>query len=96
MQKKLGLFVALLFLSVQVFSNLHMAKHGFAEHKHNGHVCDIYLHCEHSKIAGEPATDFSIDATFVTLAPLPFITVAISAGHRHSGAPRAPPAILLS
>lgn len=96
MQKRIGLLIALLFLSVQVLSTLHMAEHGFAEHKHNGHVCDIYLHCEHSKIAGAPAIDFSVDVAFVHLTLRPFTAVMLSQERHHSGDPRAPPAILLS
>jgi hypothetical protein len=91
MQKKLGLLIALLFLSVQVFSTLHMAEHGFAEHKHNGHICDIYLHCEHAKYS-TPGAAISLQppqhVTF-TIA-LPELTFARSEAHSASS-PRAPP-----
>lgn len=49
MNKKFSLFLVVCFLSVQVFSLFHMAEHGFKEHKHNGHVCGIYLYGEQAK-----------------------------------------------
>jgi hypothetical protein len=93
MKKPFGLLLALLFLAAQVFSNLHMAEHGFAEHTHNGHVCEIYLYCDHGKIVSVSPPDLRIDTTFVTLTPLPFTTVAFSQERQHSSTPRAPPAL---
>jgi hypothetical protein len=55
MNRKLSLFLIVSFLSVQMFSTLHMAGHGFEKHEHNGQVCNVYLHCEHSKLGAPPA-----------------------------------------
>jgi len=49
MNKKLGIFLAVSFLAVQMFALLHMAEHGFKEHKHNGKTCSIYLYGEQAK-----------------------------------------------
>jgi len=79
------------FLCVQAFSLLHMAEHGFAEHKHNGHVCDIYLHGEYAKYATAD--------TPVTPAPPKYVVLHVSLPDQaviHSetyptASPRAPP-----
>lgn len=91
MQKRTGLFIVLLFLSVQVLFTLHMAEHGFAEHKHNGHVCDIYLHCEHAKYS-TPGGAVSLQAPphIAFTIVLPELSFVRSEAHNASS-PRAPP-----
>jgi hypothetical protein len=49
MNRKLGLFIVFSFFAMQVLSTLHMAEYGVEKHEHNGHICQIYLHCEHTK-----------------------------------------------
>ncbi|MDA0782272.1 MAG: hypothetical protein PQ612_07925 [Rickettsiales bacterium] len=49
MSKKLGLFIIVSLVSVQILSFLHMANYGLEKHEHDGRVCDIYLHCENTK-----------------------------------------------
>lgn len=51
MNKKLSLFLILSILAVQVLSTLHIADYGLEEHKHNGQICDVYLHSEQAKSA---------------------------------------------
>lgn len=49
MNRKLGSFLIASFLCMQMLSFLHMAEFDFKKHEHSGHVCQIYLHCEHTK-----------------------------------------------
>ena len=49
MNRRLGAFLIVSFLCMQMLSFLHMAEFGFEKHEHSGHVCQIYLHCEHTK-----------------------------------------------
>ena len=49
MNKTLSLLLIISFLGVQMLSHLHMAEHGFEKHEHDGHICDIYLHAEHTQ-----------------------------------------------
>lgn len=93
MKKPFGLLLAVLFLVVQLASTLHMAEHGFSEHKHNGHVCDIYLYCDQGKIAGTPDIDVVPDTTFLTLAPLSFTVSLFTEQRYQSNSPRAPPTL---
>ncbi len=60
MNKKLGLFVIFAFLSVQIFSFAHAAQYSFIKHKHNGQVCDIYLHGERTHYAS-PESPVSLE-----------------------------------
>ena len=91
MNRKLGLFLAISFLTVQVLSTLHMTEYGFGYHKHNGHVCEIYLHCEHAKYS-TPTPAITLTAPeYVTFAiVLPELTIVRSETYRTSS-PRAPP-----
>ncbi len=91
MKKSFGILLAVLFLLVQTVSVMHMAEHGFAEHKHSGHTCEIYLYCDHGKLAGASTIDIPADTTFTNLAPLPFAAPALAEEHHDSSAPRAPP-----
>ena len=49
MKRKLNLFIIVGFLGMQMHSLLHTAEYDFDKHEHNGQVCSIYLHCEHTK-----------------------------------------------
>lgn len=51
MTKKLSFILIFSLLAVQMFSTLHMAEHGFEEHEHQGHVCDVYLYSQHQQQA---------------------------------------------
>jgi len=92
MVKKLGLFLAFIFLGVQVFSTLHMAEHGFAKHEHNGHACDVYLHSIDTKY-GTPSEAVAVQFPefFTFTIALPERTVFRSESYRTSSSPRAPP-----
>lgn len=70
MNRKLGLFLIISFLGMQVLTNLHMAEYGFEKHEHNGHVCQIYLHCEHTK--------YSTPGAAITLQTPEYFTFAIT------------------
>jgi hypothetical protein len=41
MKKQFSLFLAVMFLAVQISSFAHMAKHGFSHHEHNGNPCQV-------------------------------------------------------
>jgi hypothetical protein len=59
MNRKLGLFLVFSFLAMQVLSSLHIAEFGFEKHEHNDHLCQIYLHGEHTKYS-KPSATFSL------------------------------------
>jgi hypothetical protein len=96
MSKKLSLLLALVFLSVQMFSVQHMAEHGFLQHKHNGKACEIFTFCEQGKIASDdtPVVLPSTNSYFIKNIPVDSVYTQVQV---YSDAnPRAPPAILLS
>lgn len=70
MNRKFSLFLIVSFLNVQMFSTLHMAECGLEKHEHNGQVCDIYLHWEHTK--------YSTQGSAVTLQTPEYPTFAIA------------------
>ena len=70
MNRKLGLFLIVSFLGMQMLSCLHMVEHGFEKHEHNGHICQIYLHCEHAK--------YSTPGAAITLQTPEYFTFAIT------------------
>ena len=91
MNRELGLFLIVSFLGIQVLSFLHMAKFDFEKHEHSSHVCQIYLHFEHTKY-GVSSTCTAIQtpkyiAFSITLPELLFVRLA-SYG---VVSPRAPP-----
>jgi len=91
MNRQLGLFLAIGFLSVQVLSVLHIASYGFSEHQHNGLVCDIYLHCEHAKYSTPGASIPLIVpeySNFTTVLPEP---IFVRSWAYITPSPRAPP-----
>jgi len=91
MNRKLSLFLIVSLLTVQVLSTLHMAEYGFGEHKHNGHVCDIYLYCEHTKYSTPDAAITLAAPEYVTFTiALPELIVVRTQTYRTSS-PRAPP-----
>lgn len=91
MNKKFGLFLAISFLTVQVLATLHMAEYSFGEHEHNGHVCDIYLHGEHTKYS-TPSAAIALQAPeyFAFIITLPDLTFVSSKAYGVAS-PRAPP-----
>ena len=97
MQKHFSLLIALLFLFVQMASIQHMAEHGFAGHKHHGHVCDIYLNGETAKTTGTSGFDLTVTgAVLIDLTSPSVYFVALRQEHHRSGDSRAPPTTLLS
>lgn len=52
MKRRISLFIATVFLAVQVLAFLHMAEFGLKDHKHQGKLCEISQYCELAKIAG--------------------------------------------
>lgn len=50
MKKQLSIFLAVVFLTMQMASFTHMAELGFEHHEHDGHPCqiDAYFHASHS------------------------------------------------
>ncbi len=96
MNKKLSLLVIITFLSVQMFSLLHMAEHGFEKHKHNGHACDIYFACKNQKSSDiPPAINIPANIAFVILTLAVFSQAIRLQRRNYSGEPRAPPAFSL-
>lgn len=96
MLKKLGILFAIVFLSVRLLSTLHMAEYGFAEHEHDGRLCDIYLLCKHNQTAAAPVSQLSVETAFILLV-LPQATAILRAPERHRASePRAPPPFLLA
>ncbi len=96
MNKKFSLLIAIVFLTVQMLSILHMAEHGFSTHKHHGKTCDIATFCEHNQIS---SADNSIELPVVNFYVIKNISISsiISELQKYSESnPRAPPAILLS
>ncbi len=92
MNRKLGLFLIASFLSMQMFSFLHMAEHGFEEHEHEeGQTCEIYLFSEHAKYAGPTTAAIAESIDYITFRiVLPEQAALVSATHNLSF-PRAPP-----
>jgi len=91
MNRKLGIFLIISFLGMQMFSTLHMAEHGFDEHEHNGHVCQIYLHCEHSKYSTSGAAiTLQTPEYFIFTITLPELLFVRSQSYGVAS-PRAPP-----
>ncbi|MBI1309298.1 MAG: hypothetical protein GC129_05570 [Proteobacteria bacterium] len=86
-----GLLLALMFVAVQAAAFMHVATHGFEDHKHHGKACEIYEYCQHLVLADGPAA--IIVPLFMALVMLPvarwysLAAVALVA----ASLPRAPP-----
>lgn len=91
MNRKLSLFLIISFLTVQALSALHMADYGLGEHEHNGHVCDVYLHSEHTKYS-TPGTAIALQSPeyFTFTIALPELLFVRSQSYGVAS-PRAPP-----
>ena len=91
MNKKLGLFLIVSFLSMQILTFLHMASYAFETHEHNGHVCKIYQYCEHTKYSSLGA-DITLQAPeyFAFTTTLPEVLFVHSKNYGFAS-PRAPP-----
>ena len=91
MTRKFNLFVIAAFLGVQLLSFLHFAQYGVDKHEHNGQVCGVYLHYQHTPYStpGEavalPALTYT--AIIFTVAAPRFIQV----DNHQAAFPRAPP-----
>lgn len=91
MQRRLSFALIAVFFAMQMLSSLHMAGYGFAEHKHHGHLCDIYVYSEQSKSAD------TVAAPVLTLPDVIALGMPESVSHvaesQHYGVPaaRAPP-----
>ena len=96
MTRKLSLLLIAIFLSVQTFSLLHMAEHGFESHKHHGRTCDIYFACEHQKSSNvPPAISVPMNVAFIILTLVGFSQTIRPQRRNYSGEPRAPPVFSL-
>jgi hypothetical protein len=95
MKRYLHLLLVLTFCTAQLASAQHMAEHGFSEHKHNGHVCDIYLSCEQNPLATASGTKLLVPVSYAIIAALPYASEVLSQASSTSSNPRAPPAIFL-
>jgi hypothetical protein len=85
-----------LFLGLQSFSLLHMADFGFAEHDHDGQICDIYLLSEQNKFSDTPTDAPSFSATYKPETPSFGTKSTWVKEARKSALARAPPAFLQS
>ena len=94
MKKSFSLFLAVMFLAVQMLSIVHMAEHGFLEHKHDGHKCDIELYCQLAKIPVSPPPVMDLVISFFLIAMVP-VAISVYRSQRYNSATaRAPPFIL--
>ncbi|MFT6072327.1 MAG: hypothetical protein ACJAQ0_000207 [Dasania sp.] len=64
MIKKLGIFVFIGFIAVQMLSFLHMADYDFEQHDHNNQLCALSLHEDYDE--GNPSTRHFYDYVFKT------------------------------
>ena len=94
MNKRSSLLLIAVFLAVQVLSILHVSAFGFEQHKHNGHLCEIFLHSEKTKYADMPAS-ISLPIIPVSEVRLQNFTSVILSKQIYKGAfARAPPSSL--
>lgn len=91
MNKKIGLLVIAVFLSVQMLSLLHMAEHRFEKHTHKAQICDIYLNAEQAKSADVPIITALPEMAFVKAVAQRFISITLQKERFISSIPRAPP-----
>lgn len=89
--RKLSLFFLAGFVGMQTFSFLHMVEHGFEEHEHSGHVCAIYLHCEHIKYGAPDAVVTLQPPTYLVFATASPGLLFVRSGGRGAALSRAPP-----
>lgn len=94
MKKPFGFLLAALFLFVQTATVLHMAEHGFAEHKHHGHTCDISIYYHQGQMDGTASANVAATASAIAIAPPSFATPLLAEEHHYSSVPRAPPTLI--
>ncbi len=78
MTRKLSFILIFSLLAVQLLSPVHMARHGFDKHEHNGKLCDIYLHSKHQQHSddatpaalAESITYIAISYSFISQTPV--------------------------
>jgi hypothetical protein len=91
MLRNLAGLLVLALIVVQSAAFLHVAAHGFAEHKHHGKICEVYEYCDQMVLADGPVMAAVALLLVVILLPLtPFISL-ISTNNISAARPRAPP-----
>ena len=96
MKTKSYFFLTALFLAAQILSLLHMAEHGFEKHEHDGQICGVYLHSEHTKNA-DAAKPAIVPTIVFTEASLHFFSPVLLSKDILSGvSTRGPPTFILS
>jgi len=83
------------FLAAQALGIAHAAEYGPGKHKHNGHICDIYLTADQAKSAPPPLPALLVPVYCGVTFVLP-VWVAPQGAEYPAGFPRAPPVTLLS
>ncbi len=96
MSRKFSFLLALGFLILQPLSVMHMAKHGFVDHKHYGKICDISIVWEQSKIGSTTSNVILPVNVFFVVQNIPVDNFAVKLVEYSLSTPRAPPAIILS
>lgn len=94
MKRKLGLTLAVFFLSVQLLGLLHMAEYSFKKHEHNGQTCSVYLAGEQSKYSITSDTVSSYPSDIVQSFTSVPLQAVVSCDIYPDSSPRAPPSFL--
>lgn len=84
-----------IFLAAQTLGIAHAAAYGPGEHKHHGHVCDIYLSTDQAKSASLPPLPVLHAPGYSGVVFAPSVSMALLGEEYSSAFPRAPPATLL-
>jgi len=95
MTKKLGIFSIVVFLSMQMFSYLHMAEFAFEKHDHHGQMCSIHLCSDQSKFFHVASTVFSPIKLLNAVQILSLYSQVPQTTINSHNNPRAPPAFLV-
>lgn len=92
MTKARQLLFVMAFLLVQMGSLMHMAEHGFAEHQHDGQLCDIALFSKIGGAVDTPAVSVLFPGVVVLalIPPLAEFDIALPSAISRPF-PRAPP-----
>ena len=95
MKKCIKLLLAT-YLVAQFLSIQHLSAFGFQQHKHNGQLCEFFLHFEKSKHSDLPTLP-ALPVIAVGESKLQsFTSVLLSKQHNKGAFTRAPPTLLLS
>ncbi len=93
MNKKIGLFVAVFLLTVQILSVWHMAEHAFCNHTHNGKNCDIAFVFDKSKATSQSKTIDNSPLSFFIVKNTSYNSIISEPAAYYAANPRAPPFI---